>query len=192
MPITGAETMEVLNASRRMPPQQFNPLLERLVEEAGASGRAIQPKFRVMVNGSPLNNPEFMQAIEDFGGMVVIDELCTGMRYWWEGVDADPDPVKALCRRYLHNFPCARMEPFEARAQRALKMARNYRVDAVITQMVRYCVPWTMEQPLQRNTFEEEGIPVLELDLEYGTTGTGPIRTRIQAFFEMLEARTAK
>jgi benzoyl-CoA reductase/2-hydroxyglutaryl-CoA dehydratase subunit BcrC/BadD/HgdB len=65
-------------------------------------------------------------------------------------------------------------------------------VDAVITQMVRYCVPWTMEQPLQRNTFEEEGIPVLELDLEYGTTGTGPIRTRIQAFFEMLEARTAK
>jgi len=41
-------------------------------------------------------------------------------------------------------------------------------------------------------TFEGEGIPVLELDLEYGTPGTGPIRTRVQAFLEMLEAKAAK
>ena len=191
-PISGAETLEVLNASSRMPPDQFNKVMERLVEEASSRKRAVEGKFRLMVNGSPLNNPEFIKAIEDLGGMVVIDELCTGIRYWWEGIDPDPDPIKAICRRYLHNFPCPRMEPFEERAQRALKIARDYRIDGVVTEMVRYCVPWTMEQPLQRMTFEGEGIPVLELDLEYGTPGTGPIRTRVQAFLEMLEAKAAK
>ncbi|NQT48345.1 MAG: 2-hydroxyacyl-CoA dehydratase, partial [Chloroflexi bacterium] len=188
-PISGSETMEVLNASLRMPPDQFVPLLERLVEEASSSKRAVHGKFRLLVSGSPMNNPEFVQAIEELGGLVVIDELCTGIRYWWEGVDPDPDPIKAITRRYLHNFPCPRMEPSEDRAQRAMKIARDYRIDGVVTEMVRYCVPWTMEQPLQRMTFEGAGIPVLELDLEYGTPGTGPIRTRIQAFIEMLETR---
>ena len=191
-PISGAETLEVLNASSRMPPDQFNKVMERLVEEASSSKRAVEGKFRLLVNGSPLNNPEFVKAIEDLGGVVVIDELCTGIRYWWEGIDPDPEPIKAICRRYLHNFPCPRMEPFEDRIQRSLKIAQDYRIDGVVTEMVRYCVPWTMEQPLQRMTFEEQGIPVLELDLEYGTPGTGPIRTRIQAFLEMLEARAAK
>jgi len=191
-PITGAETLEVLNASLRMPPDQFNPLLERLVEEASTTKRAIQGKFRLLVNGSPLNNQDFIQAIEELGGLVVIDELCTGIRYWWEGVDSAADPIKAITHRYLHNFPCPRMEPSQDRTERSLKIARDYRIDGVVTQMVRYCVPWTMEQPLQRMAFEETGIPVLELDLEYGTPATGPIRTRIQAFVEMLEARQAK
>jgi bcr-type benzoyl-CoA reductase subunit C len=191
-PISGAETLEVLNASSRMPPDQFNKVMERLVEEVSGRKRAVERKFRLMVNGSPLNNPEFVKAIEELGGVVVIDELCTGIRYWWESVDPAPDPIKAICRRYLHNFPCPRMEPFEDRAQRALKIAREYRIDGVVTEMVRYCVPWTMEQPLQRMIFEEQGIPVLELDLEYGTSGIGPIRTRVQAFLEMLEARAVK
>ena len=191
-PITGSETLEVLNASLRMPPDQFVPLLNRLVEEASSGQRTVQGKFRLLVNGSPMNNPEFVQAIEELGGLVVIDELCTGIRYWWEGVDPAADPITAITRRYLHNFPCPRMEPSEDRAQRAMKIARDYRIDGVVTEMVRYCVPWTMEQPLQRMTFEEWGIPVLELDLEYGTAGTGPIRTRIQAFMEMLETRAAR
>ena len=191
-PITGAETLEVMNASQRMPPLEFNELLERLLEEAGSSQRAVKGKFRLMVNGSPLNNPEFIEAIEDLGGMVVIDELCTGIRYWWEGVDPDTDPIKALSRRYLHNLPCARMEPAEDRFQRVLKIARDYRVDGVVTQIVRYCSPWAHDQPLLRQRLEGEGIPVLELDLEYGTPGTGPIRTRVQAFLEMLERRGTK
>ncbi len=191
-PITGAETLEVLNASQRMPPGQFNEVLERLVEEAGSGRRAVTGKFRLMVNGSPLNNPDFIRAIEELGGLVVIDELCTGIRYWWESVDADPNPIKALCRHYLYKFPCPRMQPTEDRARQVLKLARDYRVDGVVTQVVRYCATWSMEQPLQRMLFEEKGIPVLELDLEYGTTGTGPIRTRVQAFLEMIEGRVAK
>ncbi len=59
-----------------------------------------------------------MKAIERLGGLVVIDELCTGIRYWWEGVDYDSDPLKTIARRYLHNFACPRMEPSDDRLQR--------------------------------------------------------------------------
>ena len=36
---------------------------------------------------------------------------------------------------------------------------------------------------------KEHGIPVLALDVEYGTSGSGQIKTRVQAFLEMLEAK---
>lgn len=189
-PLAGSELLTILNASVSTPPEQFNNLLERLIDEVNTSRRRVEGRFRIMVSGSPLNNPGFMKAIEKSGGLIVIDELCTGVRYWWEGVDPASQPLKAIARRYLHNFACPRMEPSDDRLQRIAKIVSDYRVDAVITQMVRYCTPQTMEQPLVRKLLEEKGIPVLELDIEYGMGETGQITTRLQAFFEMLAGRT--
>jgi len=188
-PLAGSELMSILNASVCIPPEQFNSLLERLLRELKTSPRQVKGKFRIMLGGSPLNNPDFIKAIEEHGGLIVIDELCTGVRYWWEGVDDDPDPVNALSRRYLHNFACPRMEPSDDRLQRIARLVRDYRVEAVIAQIVRYCVPQAMEQPLVRDVLHEMHLPVLELDVEYGMGGTGQITTRIQAFFEMLQGR---
>ena len=39
-----------------------------------------------MVVGSVLDNPEFIKSIEDTGGLVVTDELCTSTRYWSDPV----------------------------------------------------------------------------------------------------------
>jgi benzoyl-CoA reductase subunit C len=190
-PLAGSEMLSILNASVSMPPEQFNQLIESLLSQLESHPRQVKGKFRIMVSGSPLNNPEFVQAIEEHGGLVVIDDLCTGIRYWWESVDWDDDPVKALCRRYLHNFACPRMEPSDDRLKRIARVIKDYRVEAVVTQMVRYCVPQTMEQPLVRDMLNDMGVPVLELDIEYGMGGTGQITTRLQAFFEMLQGRVS-
>ncbi|OGO05819.1 MAG: hypothetical protein A2Y60_06055, partial [Chloroflexi bacterium RBG_13_54_9] len=186
-PISGAETMEILNASRRMPPQQFNEMMERLLQELAASKREVKGKYRILLNGSPLNNADYIKAIENLGGLVVMDELCTGVRYWWESVDKGSDPIKAISRRYLHNFACPRMCPSDDRFERVLKLTRDYRIDAVITGIVRHCMSWAHEQPLLRRRLEDAGIPVLELDLEYSMPATGQILTRVQAFLEMLQ-----
>ncbi len=191
-PLTGSEMMSILNASVASPPEQFNGFMERLLDCLKTNLRQTKGRFRIMLGGSPLNNPAFIQAIEEQGGQVVVDELCTGVRYWWEGVDADADPIKALTRRYLHNFACPRMEPSDDRLQRIAKLVKEYRVEAAIIQMIRYCVPQTMEQPLVRDLLQEIGVPVLELDIEYGMGGTGQITTRLQAFYEMLQGKAAR
>jgi benzoyl-CoA reductase/2-hydroxyglutaryl-CoA dehydratase subunit BcrC/BadD/HgdB len=190
-PITGAEALDVLNASSSLPPEIFNPLLRGLLGEL--NGRTLpRPRFRLMVSGSPLHDPGFITMVEEMGGMVVIDELCTGVRYWWESVEPGPDPVMALARRYLHNFACPRMEPSTDRQQRVLRLARDYHIDGVVAQVVHYCVPQTMEQPILKDLLAAEGVPVLELDVEYGGGASGQLRTRLQAFVEMLSAKVAK
>jgi benzoyl-CoA reductase subunit C len=189
-PITGAETMEVLNASFRMPKELFNHYLRQLLAELSISGRAYPSRARLMVAGSVMNNPEFIQSIEDLGALVVTDELCTSTRYWSDPVVLDGrSPLEAISRRYLDNFPCARMVPSDGRFDPILQLAREYQVDGVISQIIRYCVPYAHDLPLITEKLKQINIPTLALDVEYGTSGSGQIRTRVQAFLEMLETR---
>jgi len=190
-PITGAETMEVLNASFRMPKEIFNQWLRNLLDEISASGNAHSGRARIMLIGSVLTNPEFIKAIEDQGGLVVTDELCTSTRYWGDPVvlDGAKSPLEAISRRYLNNFPCARMFPSDERFNRIVNFARDFKVDGVISQIVRYCVPYCHDLPLLTKRLKAQGIPTLALDVEYGTSGSGQIQTRVQAFLEMLEAK---
>jgi bzd-type benzoyl-CoA reductase N subunit len=189
-PITGAETMEVLNASFRMPKEAFNEHLRRLLDELEASPVRHTPRARLMVTGSVMNNPEFIASIEELGALVVTDELCTSTRYWSDPVVLDGrPPLEAIARRYLNNFPCARMVPSDGRFDRILGLVRDYRVDGVVSQIIRYCVPYAHDLPLLTARLSDIGVPTLALDVEYGTSGSGQIRTRVQAFLEMLEAR---
>ena len=190
-PITGAETMEVLNASFRMPKEIFNQWLKDLLEEISVSGNAHAGRARIMLIGSVLTNPEFIKSIEGQGGLVVTDELCTSTRYWGDPVvlnDSD-SPLEAISRRYLNNFPCARMFPSDERFNRIIDFARDFKVEGVVSQIIRYCVPYCHDLPLLTKRLNEIGIPVLALDVEYGTSGSGQIQTRVQAFLEMLEAK---
>lgn len=192
-PITGAEALEVVNASCRMPKDQFIRVLEKLLEEAKSGKRAVEGKARILLTGSPLNNPEFIQTIEGEGALVVVNELCTGLRYWWDLVDEDSsDPLEAISRRYLSNLPCARMLPYDTRLNEVLSLAREYRVDGVVSEAIRYCQPYGFSNPLLRRRLEDEDIPMLELDVEYGVTGSGQIRTRVQAFLETIEGRESR
>jgi len=190
-PISGAETLEVLNAAYRMPKETFNVWLGELIDELKASDKAFTGRARVMLVGSVLTNPAFVKSIEDQGALVVTDELCTSTRYWGDKVILDDGrPIlEAISRRYLNNFPCARMYPSDERFNRIIEYARDFRVDGVISEIVRYCVPYAHDLPLLTDRLNEVGIPTLALDVEYGTAGSGQIATRVQAFLEMLEAR---
>ena len=190
-PITGTETMEVLNACFRMPKELFNEWLSNLLDELEASDNASKSRARLMLVGSAITNPELIGSIEELGGLIVTDELCTGTRYWSDPVvlDKNSTPVEAISRRYLNNFPCARMFPSDERFNRILDLARDFRVDGVISQIIRYCVPYAHDLPLLTEKLKDNGIPTLALDVEYGTSGSGQIRTRVQAFLEMLEEK---
>jgi len=189
--INGSQTMEVMNASSRMPKETFNDRLRELLRDLEHSKPIGKGRARVMIAGSALNNAEFVQSIEHIGGLVVTDELCTGTRYWADpvAVSDHEEPLKAIARRYLHNFPCARMYPSEERFQRMLNLIREFRVDGVISQTIRYCSPYSNDLPLLTDVLNRNGVPMLSLDVEYGTSGSGQILTRVQAFLEMLEAR---
>lgn len=81
------------------------------------------------------------------------------------------------------------MQPSAERFNRVLELTRDFRVEGVISQIIRYCVTYAHDLPLLSEILKAQGIPTLSLDVEYGTSGSGQIQTRVQAFLEMIEAK---
>ena len=107
-----------------------------------------------------------------------------------EYIETDPEkPYESMARRLVFdsfNGPAAR------RIDRSLKMCRDLEIDGVV-----YFCHWGCKQTLAsaqtvRDAMEEAGYPTLVLDgdgCDSGNTSNGQIRTRMEAFIEMLEER---
>jgi benzoyl-CoA reductase/2-hydroxyglutaryl-CoA dehydratase subunit BcrC/BadD/HgdB len=81
------------------------------------------------------------------------------------------------------------MFPSTERFQRIIDLIHDYQVDGIVSENLRYCVPYAHDLPLLKNKINKAGVPVLGLDIEYGTSGSGQIQTRVQALLEMIDAR---
>jgi benzoyl-CoA reductase/2-hydroxyglutaryl-CoA dehydratase subunit BcrC/BadD/HgdB len=66
------------------------------------------------------------------------------------------------------------------------ELAREWRAQGVIYQSIKFCDLHGGVFPIIRDGFQEIGLPVLSLQREYGMTGLGQMKTRVQAFYENL------
>jgi benzoyl-CoA reductase/2-hydroxyglutaryl-CoA dehydratase subunit BcrC/BadD/HgdB len=186
-PVTGAETLEIVKAATRMPREQFNDLLEKLLSEITGTGREITKSKRLMVIGSELQNSTWIEAVEDLDAVVVTDELCTGTRYCFGKVDTGLPPMEALAHYYLFaRSPNARVWPAGDRFKHIFAMVKQYRVDGVISQIQRFDAEYAHDKMFLKREMDERRIPILELDVEYGDGRSRELTTRFETFLEML------
>ena len=188
-PISGAEALAVMVAGSSLPRERYNDLLRTLLADLenvqGKSGY----RARLMIVGSELDDPEYLQVIEDQGGLVVTDSICFGTRTMWvDCSETEPDPVRALARYYIQERPsCPRMNGAQpARATFVQDMVREFAVDGVIGERMQFCDFWCAEHYMNKADLKEAGIPFIQIDREYILSGKGQLQTRIQAFLETM------
>ncbi len=146
-------------------------------------------RARLMVMGGELDDPGYVEVIEQQGGLVVTDSLCFGSRMFWKEVEEDADdPMTALARFYVAERPsCPRVfGEYEERAAFVREMIRDFRVDGVILERLAFCDLWGFEQFTIKNDFQDWGVPLMMLDREYTLSGVGQLTTRVQAFLETI------
>ena len=149
-----------------------------------------------MVDGACIDNIDIFKLIEDSGANVVADNLCIGTRDYWPHANTEGDPMDALSRRYLDKLNCPRTyrdkvgethaEDLESRFGDMGALSREFKVDGVILYIYKYCDPFGFEVPARKAYLDSLNIPVLYLEDEYSAGTIGRLRTRIQAFLEMI------
>jgi benzoyl-CoA reductase/2-hydroxyglutaryl-CoA dehydratase subunit BcrC/BadD/HgdB len=176
-------------AGSSLPRERYNDLLRTLLADLenvqGKSGY----RARLMIVGSELDDPEYLQVIEDQGGLVVTDSICFGTRTMWVNCsETEPDPVRALARYYIQERPaCPRMNGAQpARAAFVQDMVKEFAVDGVIGERMLFCDFWCAEHYMNKADLKEAGIPFIQIDREYILSGRGQLQTRIQAFLETM------
>lgn len=194
--ISGSEVIKVLVAGAGIPVEEFGDLLTGVIEEAKERSETGTEKLpRVMVVGAQLDNANFFDLVEDSGAAVVVDDLCPGTREYFPQVSPTDDPIPALAERYLIKINCARTyrrktgtyeEYLEERFGHIGKFVKEFNVDGVILYFYKYCDPFGFEVPQMKSYIEGMGTPVLYLEDEYSMSTIGRLRTRIQAFLELI------
>jgi len=156
---------------------------------------------RVMITGTPMfwpDNWKIPNLIEESSpqGLIVVDELCSGDRLLYDPVGVDEwtmsDMLDAVAERYLlaSTCPCFTSEHGnEDRINWLLDRLKEFKVDGVIYYVVRGCILYAMEYARIKKILDHMEIPVYYLDTEYTREDVGQMKTRIEAFLEMLEAR---
>jgi benzoyl-CoA reductase/2-hydroxyglutaryl-CoA dehydratase subunit BcrC/BadD/HgdB len=156
---------------------------------------------RVMVTGTPIIWPDNWKAptlIEEATpqGFLVADELCSSEKLLSDPVGVDEwtmdDMFNAIAERYLmaSTCPCFTSEDGnEDRINWLLNKVEEWNVNGVIYYVVRGCMLHAMEYTRVKRVLDRINVPVYYLDTEYTREDVGQMKTRIEAFLEMLTAR---
>ncbi len=197
--ISGTEVAKVLIAAMSLPVEESTTMLGNVIEEVKGRGSVpAQKQARIMVVGAQVDSVAFIELIEDSGAWVVADDLCPGAREFFSSVDATDGLVAGIAERYLRKVKCGRTyremkgnyeEYLEDRFGHMSQMIKDFSVDGVVLYIYKYCDPFGFEVPQIKSYVEAKGTPVLYLEDEYSMSTIGRLRTRIQAFLELLGSK---
>ena len=196
--VSGTEITKILTVGASLPVAEANKLFDEVLEELRQRKESPFKKVRrIMIDGACMDNIELVKLIEDLGGNVVIDTLCNGTRDYLPHTDIGGDPLSALADRYLDKINCPRTyrENKEQNLQKDLEsrfgdigfFAREFKADGAILYIYKYCDPFGFEVPARKAYFESIKLPLLYLEDEYSAGTIGQLKTRIQAFLEIIQ-----
>ena len=121
---------------------------------------------------------------------IVVDESCTGLRYYRELVDeksTDLDGMmKAIADRYFY-IDCSCFSPNTERMENINRLVNEFRVQGVVQNVLQYCHCYNIEAKAVELSLKKIGIPSIKIETDYSLEDSGQIRTRIEAFAEVLE-----
>ncbi|MBP8819966.1 MAG: 2-hydroxyacyl-CoA dehydratase [Syntrophomonadaceae bacterium] len=197
VPISGKDTLLITQIAFYDDPTRFAQKVNALCDELDgriARGEGVFPANapRILITGTPMAIPNWKlhHVLESSGAAVVVEELCTGVRYFENPVDESrntiDEQVKALAERYMKTN-CACFTPNPGRIDDIMRLIKEYKIDGVVDYNLQFCGLYSTESYLVQKELKEAGIPVLHIETDYSEQDFEQLRTRIQAFLEMLE-----
>ncbi|MCX5997663.1 MAG: 2-hydroxyacyl-CoA dehydratase family protein [Chloroflexi bacterium] len=190
LPVKGSELfklgLEILSGEGRDSAGTLKSVIDKVKKQAAAGQSRRKP--RVLVSGNVMDRPGLFDIIEGAGAEVPFADLCTASRYFERTVDENAhDIYGALATAYLGEPRCSRAAtPAEIYA-RLSKKVKEYAIDGVLLTSLKYCDQVLNDMPYLVRNFTAAGTPVLFVENDYLFSDSGRLRTRVEAFIEMLE-----
>ena len=199
--ISGTETLQVVKALTSIPVEEGNDLLRQVITEVTQRKDGPQKKpARLLVWGNTMDDIAHVETIEGDEANIVMDDHCGGSRAYRTDVELTEDLVDGLADNYLVKLVPPRTfreavrgetrkdwtADLESRFGYIGEYIKEWNVNGVIMQLVRYCDPHGFEQPAIKDYFDSLGIPNIYLEHDYSEGALAPLRTRAQGFLEVI------
>lgn len=150
---------------------------------------------RLMLSGSPMIWPNFkvINIIEKQGAVVAIDDSCAGTQYFYnlpEVADwSSKSMINAISDKHLLPTICPIFVHNDDRIDRILELMGQYDIEGMVYHILRLCQVMDFDFNKVDHEVKKKNMPLLKVETEYGEEDAGQLRTRVEAFIEMIRAR---
>ncbi|HEX9058935.1 MAG TPA: 2-hydroxyacyl-CoA dehydratase family protein [Clostridia bacterium] len=186
--ISYSEFFNIIKASSYFEREEYNEqLLEILALENDELTKRKRRKPAVLLVGGMMADTGVINILEESGVKVICDDLCKGRRYYDRTSNIHEDPMETLCEIYLGESRCARMINIASKKIYMYKsMLEESDFDGIIYFSLKFCISHSYDYMMLKEAMDNEGIPVMLVEGDFTKSGFEQIKTRIQAFVEML------
>jgi len=155
------------------------------------NGKENKKKPRVMIIGNFITEEKLWEMFSGLDMDLVSDDLCISNRYYGTDVEiGETSNRKALldriAQRYMGKPACMRMADTGSKIKELKKKVEENGVQGIIFISLKFCDTMLYSFPLIRKELAALKIPVLYLEIEYNNFSEGQVKTRMQAFLEMI------
>ncbi|MHB9073174.1 MAG: double-cubane-cluster-containing anaerobic reductase [Desulfobaccales bacterium] len=195
-PISGRDALLINQISFYDNPVRFTAKIGELCGELEARikagvGVAKAQTPRLMLSGCPMAVPNWKLPflVESSGAIIVGEESCIGARNTRDLVEETGESLDAMldaiADRYMR-IDCACFTPNTERLEHIVEMARDLKADGVIHYGLSFCQPYAIEAFKVEKALQDAGIPMLSIETDYSMEDVEQLKTRVEAFVEML------
>jgi benzoyl-CoA reductase subunit C len=185
-PVTGLEAMVMVASSFFVDKKEHNAELKRILPDLRSRKLDRDTGARLMIVGSEDDDTEFIKMVESVGSTVVVDDHCTGSRYFWNLTEFTGNVLPDIAARYINRPPCPTKDWEErTRLPHILNLAKEFNADGIILIQQKFCDPHETDMVPLREYLNANGYQTLFLEFDV-TVPVGQMRIRVEAFLEML------
>jgi benzoyl-CoA reductase/2-hydroxyglutaryl-CoA dehydratase subunit BcrC/BadD/HgdB len=191
-PLSALDFIKLNHASFYADPALMIDVLDSIYHELKDKQKTTESgKPRILLIGPNIGYGDYkiLELVKEAGGDIVIEEICEGVRNYWYDIANESDLFQSLARGYLvDRVPCAfTRQSARKRLDFALKLVKDFDVAGIVWYELLCCETYDSESYFFAQSMGERNIPMLILESDYGTADTGQLKTRIEAFIEILK-----
>ncbi len=171
-----------------LPAHVYNRLLEDVLQKLEGFEAQAGSGPKLLLSGMVFDPLEIHKIIDEFGARVVDDDFANGWRTVSKGDLAVGNLVEGISDFLFNPTPCCCIyNPDNDRHPYLLNRVKESGADGVLFWYIKFCEPDAFDRPQLMKQLKDANIPVSFIDLELTMTNFDAVRTRINAFCEMLE-----
>nr|MDO8111812.1 2-hydroxyacyl-CoA dehydratase family protein [Candidatus Sigynarchaeota archaeon] len=185
--ITNREYLELCVKSVQLPKADLLALLDKKLKEWAARPAFPDGKKKILLTGSDVTYPEWMDTLEEANLRVVRDDLSIGERCFATLIPDKADPLDAIIEYKAAMPRPATKNPPDPRLDFLLKELKDSDITTVVSQNLKFCEPYAFDSVYTMKALKAKGYKAIHLEREFSPTIDRQAVNRLEAFMEIGE-----
>lgn len=178
---------QIIKAAYFMDKKDYTNKLKTMLDELSKLPVENNSVKKIVISGLLAEPKKFLDLFTENNLVIVADDLAQESRQFRVEAPKAGSVIDKMVGRVALQDGCSFLYDAEkSRGQMLIDLVKKYKADGLVYCQLKFCDPEEFDYPIIKKQLEDEGIPMLYLEIEQQMDSVEQLRTRIQTFAEII------